>query len=64
VSVGLSGFQISPRHARFRLNVSPGDHTIELLADGKHVHGQVPQTKHVQARAGHTSAVVFLFNVP
>jgi hypothetical protein len=42
----------------------PGRFTIELLADGKRVRGQVMQRKKVWARAHRTTSVHFFFAVP
>ncbi len=52
------------RGARFTLHLAPGRYTIELLGDGKHVHGKVMQSKKIRARAHHTTVVRFVFNVP
>lgn len=51
-------------HARFRMKLVPGRYTIELLGDGKHVHGRVMQRKTVTARADRTVVVPFVFAVP
>ena len=50
--------------ARFRLTLAPGQNTLELLADGKHVHGLVIQRKLVRLRAHHATHVQFRFDVP
>jgi hypothetical protein len=52
------------RHARFRIVLAPGRYTIELIGDGKQVHGRVMQRKTVTARANHTVVVPFMFAVP
>jgi hypothetical protein len=52
------------RHGRFRLSLVPGHYTIELLGDGRNVHGQVMQRKKVWARAHRTTTVPFQFDVP
>lgn len=49
---------------RFRLHLVPGHYTIQLLGDGKKVHGQVMQSKKIAARAHRTTAVHFIFSVP
>jgi hypothetical protein len=51
-------------HGRFKLYLIPGRYTIELLGDGKRVHGQVMQRKKVWAQARRTTTVRFLFDVP
>lgn len=51
-------------HARFRLQLTPGRYTIELLADGPHAHGRALQRKMVLARAGRTVVVRFVFAIP
>ncbi|MGZ4185664.1 MAG: hypothetical protein ACXVFA_10030 [Solirubrobacteraceae bacterium] len=51
-------------HARFRMVLAPGRYTIELLGDGKQVHGRVMQRKTVTARADRTVVVRFVFAVP
>ena len=51
-------------HGRFKLRLVPGRYTIQLLGDGKRVHGQVMAHKRVWARAHHTSTVRFQFDVP
>ena len=50
--------------ARFRFHLVPGHYTVELLGDGKRVHGRVMQTKKITARAHRTTVVRFLFAVP
>jgi hypothetical protein len=52
------------RHGRFSLRLLPGHYTIELLGDGRRVHGKVMQSKKVWARAHRTAHVRFLFAVP
>ena len=49
---------------RFRLTLSPGRYTIELLADGKHVRGHILQRKRVTARAHRTATIRFRLIVP
>jgi hypothetical protein len=51
-------------NARFRLLVHPGTYTVELLANGKQVHGRVVQRHTVTVEAHHEAVVRFLFNVP
>jgi hypothetical protein len=51
-------------HGRFRLRLTPGRYTIELLGDAKHVHGRVLQRRKVTARAHHTATVRFFFALP
>ena len=51
-------------HASFRLHLVPGRYTIELLGDGKRVHGRVLQRKKVRARTNRTTLVIFSFPVP
>jgi hypothetical protein len=48
---------------RFKLNLIPGRYTLELLGDGKHVHGQVFQRQKVRALADRTTHVYFRFQV-
>jgi hypothetical protein len=52
------------RHARFRLSLSPGRYTIELLGDGKQIHGHVMRRKKVMAQADRTTNVAFTFVTP
>jgi hypothetical protein len=52
------------RSARFTLHLRPGRYTLELLGDGKRVHGRVMQRKRILARPHHTTVVRFVFNVP
>lgn len=52
------------RRSRFRLSLSPGRYTIELLGDGKQIHGHVMRRKKVTAAAGRTTKVVFQLAVP
>jgi hypothetical protein len=51
-------------HARFHMRLTPGRYTIELLGDGKRVHGRIVQRKKVTARAHRTVVVRFFFAVP
>jgi hypothetical protein len=51
-------------HARFKLNLAPGRYTLKLLGDGKHVHGQVMQSRSALVRAHRTTTVRFRFDVP
>lgn len=51
-------------HGRFSLRLVPGHYTIELLGDGRRVHGRVMQRKKVWARAHRTAQVRFFFAVP
>jgi hypothetical protein len=52
------------RHARFRLHLAPGRYTIELVGDGKHVHGRVMQRKTVIATSHRITVIRFFFAVP
>ena len=49
---------------RFKLRLVPGRYTLQLLGDGKKVHGRVMQAKKITARAHRTTAVHFMFAVP
>ena len=51
-------------NGRFRLHVRPGRYAVELLADGPRIHDRVMQIQGATARAGHTTAVVFTFDIP
>jgi hypothetical protein len=51
-------------NGRFSLHVAPGRYVVELLADGKHVHGRLMQARGATVRAGKTTRVVFSFDVP
>jgi hypothetical protein len=51
-------------HARFRLHLAPGRYTIELVGDGKDVHGRVMQRKTAIAKSHRTTLVRFFFAVP
>ena len=71
VAIGTAGAVVAQQrlcfpwpNGRFRLRVPPGQYAVELLADGARIHGRVMQTKGATARAGHTTTVVFLFNIP
>jgi hypothetical protein len=55
---------LAPRHARFRLQVRPGNYVVELLADGRHVHDRLLQAAGVTVRPGHAARIVFRFDVP
>jgi hypothetical protein len=50
--------------ARFRMHLAPGRYTIELVGDGKHIHGRVMQRKTVIAKSQRTTVVRFFFAVP
>jgi hypothetical protein len=50
-------------HARFHMRLAPGAYTLELLGDGKRVHGRVMQRKKITARAHHTTVVRFFFAI-
>jgi hypothetical protein len=66
-AVNASGRRVATQRlhrGRFELRLVPGRYTIELLGDGKRVHGQVMQRKKVWARAHRTTTVSFLFAVP
>jgi hypothetical protein len=49
---------------RFTVKVPAGRYTIELLADGRTVHGRVTATRIVTAVGGQTATVQFRFDVP
>ena len=49
---------------RFKLALVPGRYTLELLGDGKWVHGEVMERKKARARGYRTTAVVFSFSPP
>jgi hypothetical protein len=70
VAIGSAGAIVAQQrlrfpwpNGRFRLRVPPGQYAVELLADGARIHDRVMQTKGATAHAGHTTTVVFLFNV-
>jgi hypothetical protein len=66
-AVNASGRRVATEklhHARFTLHLAPGRYTIELLADGTRLHGQVMQRKTVLARARRTIIMRFFFAVP
>jgi hypothetical protein len=50
-------------HGRFRLRLAPGRYTIELVGDGKHVHGRVLHRRKITARADHTASARFFFAI-
>jgi hypothetical protein len=52
------------RHARFYLRLVPGRYSIELLGDGKRVHGRIVQRRTITVRARQTVTVRFRFAVP
>ncbi len=52
------------KRGRFRLLLTPGHYTIELLGDGRHVHGRVIQRRRATARAHRTATIRFAFDVP
>jgi len=69
VAIDTEGRQVAEQkirigRGRFRLDVAPGDYVVELLADGRHVHDRLLRADGATARAGHTSRVVFTFDVP
>jgi hypothetical protein len=66
-AVGQAGRVVASQklhHARFRMQLAPGRYTIELVGDGKHVHGRVMQRKTVIAKSHQTTVVSFFFAVP
>ncbi len=66
-AVNASGRRVATQklhHARFKLHLVPGGYVIELLGDGKRVHGQVMQRKKIWAQAHRPTTVRFLFAVP
>jgi hypothetical protein len=65
--VGQAGRLVASQklhQARFRLRLAPGRYTIELVGDGKHIHGRVMQRKTVIARSHRATVVRFFFAVP
>ncbi len=50
--------------AWFSLLLAPGRYTVELLADGRRVHGRVIRRSRITARAGRTTGVRWRFVVP
>lgn len=50
--------------ARFSVEVPAGGYKLELLADGRRVHGKVVQVRRAKARAGRTTSVVFVIAIP
>ena len=71
VAIGTAGAIVAQQrlrfpwpNGRFRLRVPPGQYAVELLADGPRIHDRVMETKGATARAGHTTTVVFPFNIP
>jgi hypothetical protein len=50
-------------HARFHLRVRPGRYTVELIGDGKRVHHQVMQRRHLSVLAGGKAVARFFFAV-
>lgn len=52
------------RHARFRVRLVPGRYVLELLVDGRRVHGRGLETVRVSVRTGHTSHIRFGVSVP
>jgi hypothetical protein len=66
-AVGRTGRLVGSQklhHARFRIHLAPGRYTLELVGDGKHIHGRVMQRKTVFARSHRTTVVKFFFAVP
>jgi hypothetical protein len=66
-AVGQAGRLVASqklRSGRFRMRLAPGRYTIELVGDGKHVHGRVMQRKPVIAKSHRTTVVRFFFAVP
>ena len=67
MAVGQAGRSVASQklhRARFRMHLAPGRYTIELVGDGKHVHGRVMQRKAVIAKSLQTTVVRFFFAVP
>ena len=67
MAVGPAGRVVASQklhRARFRMHLAPGRYTIELVGDGKHVHGRVMQRKAVIAKSLQTTVVRFFFAVP
>jgi hypothetical protein len=65
-AVDADGRRVATVHLhdhRFKLDLVPGRYTLELLGDGKHVHGQVFQRQNVRAPADRTTYVYFRFDV-
>jgi hypothetical protein len=50
-------------HARFHVRVRPGRYTVELIGDGRRVHRQVMQRRHVSVRPGGQAVARFFFAV-
>jgi hypothetical protein len=46
------------------MRLAPGRYTMELLGDGKRIHGRIMQRQKVTARAHRTAVVQFFFAVP
>ena len=46
------------------MHLVPGRYTIQLLGDGKRVHGRIMQRKKVTVRAHRIAVVRFVFGVP
>ncbi len=66
-AINASGRRVATvrlRHARFTLNLAPGRYTLEVLGDGKRVHGQVFQRLKLRVIAHRTTHVHFRFDVP
>lgn len=67
VAVNSEGQRVAGQrlhHHRFRLHLAPGCYTIELIGDGKKVHGQVMEKQKVMTQAGRTTHIHFTFDVP
>ena len=67
MAVGEAGRLVASQrlhHARFRMHLAPGRYTIELVGDGKHVHGRVMQRKTVIATSHRITVIRFFFAVP
>jgi hypothetical protein len=52
------------KQGRFKVTVSPGRYAVQLLGDGRHVHGKVLQRKTVVAKKYATAHVTFTIAVP
>jgi hypothetical protein len=66
-AVGSDGHRVATVHLqdhRFTVRLVPGRYTLELLGDGKHVHGQVFERQKVRALAHHTAHIIFRFDFP
>jgi hypothetical protein len=61
---GSSSETVRLKRGRFKVTVSPGRYSVQLLGDGKRVHGRVLQRKTVVVEKYATAHVVFTIVVP